>query len=143
MGQFTVDPQGQALVVGANTGEYYATYDPTDAELAETFGYGDVVTAGTAITASTVYYAPDGPVRVELTDASGTVTLFDQIVDVRGGGLAPTVAPQPSDTQVAARVFNSAATITGVQGTDNTAILVALLTALDGLGLITDTTTAE
>ena len=33
--------------------------------------------------------------------------------------------------------------ITGVRGTADTAILAALLTALDGLGLITDSTTAE
>lgn len=141
MGSFTINPQGQTLVVGANTGQFYATYDPSDEDLAETFGYGDEVVAGTAVAASTVYYAPDGPVRVELTDAAGDVTLHDQIIDVRGGGQAPTVTPQPSDVQVAAKVFGAATAITGERPTDNAAILTALLAALDGLGLITDSTT--
>lgn len=36
----------------------------------------------------------------------------------------------------------SPASITGIRGTDDTAILTALLTALDALGLISDDTTA-
>ena len=127
-----------------------------------TVGEGDAVGDGYD---STYWTMGEGPVEVVITDAEDAV-IYSGKPFFRAEGTVVTVHPTPEQIE-SGRVGDgvdhadyvtetslglslsgylqvpvAATSITGEQGTDDTAILVALLGALDELGLISDDTTA-
>lgn len=105
MGSITIHPQGQSLITGADSGDLFETYALSeDPDFPDLWVYSDAVAADTVVDEDVTYLAPDGPVRVQLTNAAGTVTVFDEVVHIRGGSGAVHIWPQPTVVQLAALV---------------------------------------
>lgn len=149
-GQVTFDIGLMNLYWNTGTANVY-TSDPIDADGALLTGEelaAVTVAAGDTVGTLTPYFTiGEGPVECVLTTAEDYVVFAGSPV-FRVDGTLVEVHPTPAQIDRAATPYSAPfyapatpAPITGEQGTDDTAILAAVVAALGMLGLVSDETT--